>query len=167
MVKEFMGKIPQISKDAFVAENAVIIGETEISQDASVWFGCCLRADNDKIQIGKGSNVQDLSVIHVDYDLPCIIGENVTVGHKCIIHGAKIDDNVLVGMGSILMDGCSIGKNTIIGAGTLISAGKQIPEGVLVLGSPGKIIRELTEEEVKMITHSSESYIKKSKQYMK
>lgn len=167
MNMDFLGSSPQISDSAFCAPNAMLIGSVSVSDDASIWFGACIRADNESIYIGKGTNIQDLTTIHVDDDTPVWIGDFVTVGHGCIIHGATIADNVLVGMGSIVMDGARIGKNTIIGAGSLIPMGKEIPSGVLVVGRPGKVIRELTEEEIAGITKSAEGYVEKSKKYMK
>lgn len=164
---EFLGSSPKISEEAFCAPNAVIIGSATILEDASVWFGACVRADNEKIHIGKGTNIQDLTVIHVDDVTPVWIGDYVTVGHSCIIHGATIEDNVLVGMGSVVMDGAKIAKNTIIGAGSLVPMGKEYPSGVLVMGRPAKIVRELTEDEIEGITKSAQGYIEKSKKYMK
>lgn len=164
---EFLGSSPQISKDAFCAPNAVIIGSATIMEDASIWFGACVRADNEKIHIGKGTNIQDLTVIHVDDVTPVWIGDYVTVGHSCIIHGATIEDNALIGMGSVVMDGAKIGKNTIVGAGSLVPMGKEFPSGVLVMGRPAKIIRELTQEEIEGISKSAKGYIEKSKKYMK
>ncbi|WP_028830288.1 gamma carbonic anhydrase family protein [Proteocatella sphenisci] len=163
---EFMGNSPNISKNAFCAPNAAIIGSAEISDDASIWFGACIRADNNKIFIGKGTNIQDLTIIHVDDDTPVHIGENVTVGHSCIIHGANIEDNVLVGMGSLIMDRAKVGRDTIIGAGSLIPSGKEIPSGVLVMGRPAKVVRELTQEEILSITKSAVDYAANSKKYI-
>lgn len=167
MELDFLGKSPIISEGAYIAPSAVLIGDIEIQRDVSIWFNTVIRADNDKVFIGEGSNIQDLTLIHVDKNIPVYIGKNVTVGHKCIIHGAKIGDNTLIGMGSILMDKVEVGENTIIGAGTLIPAGKKIPSGVLVMGSPGKVIRDLTSEEVQSITASAKNYTEHSKKYIK
>ncbi len=167
MIIEFLGNYPQISEKAFCAPNATLIGSATVLEDASIWFSACVRADNEKIHIGKGTNIQDLTIIHVDDTTPVWIGNYVTIGHSCIIHGAYIEDNVLVGMGSIVMDGAKIGKNTVIGAGSLIPMGKEYPEGVLVMGRPAKIVRELTAEEIEGITKSAQGYIEKSKKYMK
>lgn len=167
LVMEFLGKRPQISENAFCAFNAVIIGSATVEEDANIWFGACIRADNESIYIGKSTNIQDLTTIHVDDTTPVWIGDFVTVGHGCIIHGATIENNVLVGMGSVVMDGAKIGSNTIIGAGSLVAMGKEIPSGVLVMGRPAKVIRELTEDEILGITKSAEGYVEKSKKYMK
>lgn len=159
MIKDYKGNSPDISNCCFLAENSDVIGSVYIGEKSSIWYGSILRADLGSITIGEGSNIQDSCVIHVDKDFPVIIGNNVTVGHKVIIHGAKIDDNVIVGMGSILMDGVKVGKNTIIGAGSLLPQGKEFPDGVLILGSPGKVVRNLSEDEIKSIEESAKHYV--------
>lgn len=164
---KFMDSSPCVSEDAYVAQGAILIGDIQISKNASVWFNCVIRADNAQVSIGENSNIQDLTMIHVDKNIPVYIGKNVTIGHKCIIHGAKISDNSLIGMGSILMDNVEIGENTIVGAGTLIPNGKKVPSGVLVMGSPYKIIRELSEEEINSIAVSANNYAEHSKKYIK
>lgn len=163
---KYNDKNPIISKESFTAENSSIIGEVILEDHSSIWFGAVLRADVNTIKIGKGTNIQDNCTVHVDDDYDVIIGENVTVGHNAIIHGCKIGDNSLIGMGSIILDGATIGSNTIIGAGSLVTSNKEIPSGVLCLGSPAKVIRELTEEEIISIKNSSKHYIELSKEYM-
>ncbi len=167
MVIKYLNKEPFIEENVFCAENATLIGEIVIEKDASIWFNSVLRADNELIKIGEGSNIQDNCTIHVDEGFSVIVGKGVTVGHNVILHGCKVGDNSIIGMGSILLDGAEIGENTIIGAGSLVTSGKKIPSGVLCLGSPAKVIRELTEEEVQSIRNSSNHYIDKSKKYMK
>jgi len=167
MIKKYLDKEPHIEENVFCAENATLIGEVIIEEDASIWFNTVLRADNELIKIGQGSNIQDNCTVHVDEGFSVIVGKGVTVGHNVILHGCKICDNSLIGMGSILLDGVEIGGNTIIGAGSLVTSGKKIPSGVLCLGSPAKVIRELTEEEIQSIRNSSSHYIDKSKKYMK
>ena len=120
-----------------------------------------------KIVIGANTNIQENSVVHVDTNSPCIIGKNVTIGHGAIIHGCSISDNVLVGMGSIILNNAKIGKNTIIGAGSLVTQGKSFPEGVLILGNPAKVVRELTDDEIKNIQKSADNYVNLSKRYKK
>ena len=120
-----------------------------------------------KIVIGANTNIQENSVVHVDINSPCIIGKNVTIGHGAIIHGCSISDNVLVGMGSIILNNAQIGKNTIIGAGSLVTQGKSFPEGVLILGNPAKVVRELTDDEIKSIKKSADNYVNLSKRYKK
>jgi carbonic anhydrase/acetyltransferase-like protein (isoleucine patch superfamily) len=142
-------KFPKISKKSFVASSADVIGDVIIKDFASIWFGVVIRGDISGITIGECSNVQDGAVIHTDEGEDVYIGENVSVGHRCIIHGCHIDNNCLIGMGSIILNGAVIGENTIIGAGSLITQNKVIPKGVLCMGSPAKVIRELTEDEIK------------------
>lgn len=127
---------------------------------SSVWFGAVVRAENDQIVIGEGSNIQDGSVLHVDPGYPLSIAKNVTVGHKVMLHGCSIGQQSLIGIGSILLNSCVIGKNSLVGANTLIPEGKEYPDGVLILGSPGKVVRELTTEEQKKLMSAAESYQK-------
>ena len=154
--------VPQVAEDAFVAHNAVLVGDTRIASGASVWYGAVLRADNNFISVGKNSNVQDLVVIHADEETPTIIGENVSVGHGAIIHSAKIDDNSLIGMGAIILNGVHIGKNCLIGAGALVTGKADIPDGSLVIGSPARVKRPLTEEEIEELKENADEYIKAS-----
>lgn len=143
----------------WVAPSAVLIGRVRLLNNASVWFGAVLRGDNDWIVVGENSNVQDNSVIHTDPGLPTTIGANVTVGHRVILHSTTIGDNSLIGMGSTLLNRSRIGRNCLIGANTLISEGKNIPDGSLVLGSPGRVVRQLSENELAMLKLSAEVYV--------
>ena len=167
MIKGFDGINPTIDNSAFVAESADIIGDVVIEKDANIWYNTVLRGDANKIIVGENSNVQDGSIVHCGEESPTIIGKNVTIGHGAIIHGCNIADNVLVGMGSIILNGARIGKNTIIGAGSLITQGKSFEEGVLVLGNPAKVIRKLTDEEIKSIQKSADNYVALSNKYKK
>lgn len=147
IIKPYNGKVPKIAASAFIADGAVIIGDVEIGEQASVWYNCVLRADVGMIRVGARSNVQDGSVVHMTTDLShAIIGEEVTIGHKAIIHGATVHDGALIGMGSILLDNAVIGTESLVGAGTLVSARSQIPPYSLVLGQPGKVVRQLGEQ---------------------
>jgi len=159
MLKEYKGKKPQISNANFVAETADIIGDVKLDESVNVWYNTVIRGDVNQINIGKRTNVQDLSVIHVDTAYATNIGEDVTIGHQCIIHGCTIDDRVLVGMGSIIMNGALIESDVIIGAGTLIPQNKKIPSKSLVIGSPGKVIRTLTDAELEDIKASASDYV--------
>jgi carbonic anhydrase/acetyltransferase-like protein (isoleucine patch superfamily) len=134
-------------------------------QNASIWFGAVLRGDNDVITIGENSNVQDLSVLHVDPGFPLTIGKNVTVGHKVMLHGCEIGDNSLVGINSVILNGAKIGKNCLIGANSLISENKVIPDGSLVMGSPGKVVKQLTEDQMKGLEMSALHYVENFKRY--
>lgn len=167
MIIDYLDNKPEINSESFCAPNATIIGKCIINKDAGIWFNTVLRADNEVINIGEGTNIQDNCTVHVDYGYPVNVGKNVTVGHNVVLHGCKIGDNSLIGMGSILLDGVEIGENVIIGAGSLVTSGKKIPAGVLCLGSPAKIIRELTDEEIKSIKESAKHYVEKSKDYIK
>ncbi len=158
-------KTPEIATDAWVAPGAVIIGDVQLRSKSSVWFGAVIRADNDSVVIGEGSNIQDGSIIHIDPGYPLRLHEKVTVGHKVMLHGCTVKDRSLIGIGSILLNGCVIGKNSIVGANTLIPEGKEYPDGVLILGSPGKVVRELTEEQQQSLEDAAQHYIANAKMY--
>ena len=143
----------------WVAPDAVLIGRVRLLKNASVWFGAVLRGDNDLIEIGENSNVQDNSVVHTDPGLPTLIGANVTVGHNVILHSATIGDNSLIGMGSILLNRCKIGANCLIGAGTMITEGKEIPDNSMVVGAPGRVVRQLTESQLAVLKMSAAVYV--------
>lgn len=167
MVMEFEGVTPKIYENTYISESVDIIGKVEILENANIWFGTRLRGDMNNIVIGRNTNIQENSVVHVDSNSPCIIGNNVTIGHGAIIHGCNIADNVLVGMGSIILNNAKIGNNTIIGAGSLITQGKEFPEGVLILGNPAKVVRKLTQAEIESIQCSADNYVRLSKKYKK
>lgn len=151
--------LSKMAKDVFVAKSADIIGDVKVGDDSSIWYQTVLRGDQQPITIGKRSNIQDGTVIHCDPTHPTIVGDNVSVGHKAILHGCEIDDNVIVGMGSIILNGAKIGKNSIIGAGSLITQNKEFEPGKLILGSPAKAVRDLTEEEIKSIEENADEYL--------
>lgn len=167
MIMDFEGVTPRINKNTYISESVDIIGKVNVEENVNIWFGTRLRGDMNNIIIGENTNIQENSVVHVDINSPCIIGKNVTIGHGTIIHGRSISDNVLVGMGSIILNNAKIGKNTIIGAGSLVTQGKEFPEGVLILGNPAKVIRQLTEAEIESIQRSADNYVSLSKKYKK
>lgn len=167
MIQKFMGKTPKIHTSAYIAEASSIIGDVSIGKDSSVWPSVVLRADVDKILIGKNSNVQDASVVHPNIGQPVKIGDNVTVGHSVVIHGSTIGDNCLLGMGSIILDGAIIGKNCIIGAGALVTQNKVIPEGSMVLGFPAKAVRSLTAREIKDLEKRAKDYVRLKNVYIR
>jgi carbonic anhydrase/acetyltransferase-like protein (isoleucine patch superfamily) len=142
----------------FVAENATIVGDVTLGKNTGIWFGAVLRADNDSITVGDGSNIQDNCVVHVSDKHPVTIGKNVSIGHGAIVHGCTIKDRVLVGMGAIILNGAEIGEDTIIGAGAVVTENKIIPPGSLVMGVPGKVIKELTEDQKRSIERNAEIY---------
>lgn len=147
LVLSYGDKKPAIGADVFIAHHASVIGEVTLGDNVSIWFGAVLRGDIAPVRVGRGSNVQDNSVCHVGDDDPCIIGSNVVVGHNCILHGCTIEDDCLIGMGAIVLNKAVIGKGSVVGAGALVTQETVIPPYSLVLGSPAKVRRELTEEE--------------------
>ena len=157
-IYELDGVRPTIADTAWIAPDANIIGNVVIEEGASVWFGCTLRGDNEKIVIGKGTNVQENTVMHTDLGYPLVIGENCTIGHKVMLHGCKIADNALIGMGATVLNGAKIGSNCLIGANALVTEGKEIPEGSLVMGAPGKVVRELDDAARKGLAFSALHY---------
>lgn len=160
MIKEYKGIEPKIDETAFIAESADVVGQVNIERNANIWYGTVLRADDNYITVGENTNIQDGSIVHISEKFPTIIGKNVTVGHKSIIHGCEIGDNTLIGMGSIVLDGAKVGEFTLLGAGSLVPPGKEIPSGVLAMGSPAKVIRELSDEEKENLTNSALKYVK-------
>ena len=158
---------PGLPKDGeyWVAPSASVIGNVQLKTNASIWFGAVLRGDNDTIVIGENSNVQDNSVLHTDHGYPLVIGPNVTIGHMVMIHGATVGEGSLIGIGAIVLNGARIGRNCIVGAGALITEGKQIPDGSLVLGSPGRVARAVTEAETAMIANAAQHYVDNWKRY--
>ncbi|RDY23045.1 gamma carbonic anhydrase family protein [Romboutsia maritimum] len=159
MIKAYQGIEPKIDETAFIAPSADIIGEVIIEKNANIWYNVVIRSEEQKIVIGENTNIQDGSVVHIGYGFDTIVGKNVTVGHKAIIHGCKIGDNTLIGMGAVVLDGAEVGEFTLLGAASLVPPGKKIPSGVLAMGSPAKVVRELTEEEKKNLTNSAMKYI--------
>ena len=155
--------IPQIDDAAWVAPDANVIGKILIEADASVWFCSTLRGDNELIHVGAGSNIQENVVCHTDMGFPLTIGKGCTIGHKAMLHGCTIGDNSLIGMGATVLNGAKIGKNCLIGAGALIAEGKEIPDGSLVMGMPGKVKRELTEQDIQMLRGSALGYQEKAR----
>jgi carbonic anhydrase/acetyltransferase-like protein (isoleucine patch superfamily) len=151
--------------ECFIAPDAVLIGRVRVLKGASVWFGAVLRGDNDWITVGENSNVQDLSLIHADPGQPVVIGSAVTVGHRVIIHSALVGDNALIGMGAILLNRARIGANSLVGAGALVTEGKEFEPGQMILGSPAKAIRALTEEQIAGIGLSAQTYVANAKRF--
>lgn len=150
--------LPQ-SGNFWIAPSAEVMGNVILKENASVWYGCVLRGDNDPIIIGENTNVQDLSVIHTDIGAPVTIGANVTIGHRVILHGCEIGDDTLIGMGSTILNRVRIGRNCIIGANALIPEGKEIPDNSLVMGAPGKVIKDVSEMQLQVIKMSAHHYV--------
>lgn len=164
---EYKGKKPEIGKNVFIAEGAIIIGDVKIGDDSNVWFNTVIRGDMNYIRIGSQSSIQDLVLIHVSRQgPPVIIGDRVTIGHKATIHGSKIDNNVLIGMGAILLDGTEIGEFSVVAAGTVITENTKIPPYSLVAGVPGKIKKTFTEEEAKRFDYFHKHYLELKEDYL-
>ena len=158
-------RVPRIDPSAFVYENATIIGLVEIGRDVNIWPCAVIRGDNEPIVIGDGSNVQECCVLHTDPGFPLTIGRNVTVGHQVMLHGCTIGEGSLIGIKAVMMNHVRIGRNCLIGANTLITEGKEIPDRSLVIGSPGKIVRQLTDEEVAVLLWNADHYVSNFKRY--
>lgn len=158
-------KSPQLGRNAWIAPNATLIGDIHLAANASIWWNATLRGDNDPIHIGENSNIQDGSVLHTDEGVPMHIGANVTVGHLVMLHGCTIGDGSLIGIGSVILNRAKIGKSCIVGANTLIPEGKVFPDRVLIVGSPGKVVRELSDEEVGKLLKSAAHYVNNAQRY--
>jgi len=167
MLYDLENKKIQNSGDNWVAPNATIIGDVKLEKNTSIWFNATLRGDIENIHVGEGSNIQDGSVLHTDPGYPLKIGRNVTVGHLVMLHGCTIGDNSLIGIGAVILNNAKIGNNCVIGAKSLITENKEIPDNSLVVGSPGRVIRKVTEEEVKAIKENAIRYQENWKKYLK
>jgi carbonic anhydrase/acetyltransferase-like protein (isoleucine patch superfamily) len=171
LIRPFKGVTPKIDPSAFIAENAVIIGDVEIGPDSSIWYGVVIRGDVNKIRIGANTNIQDGTVIHVDAQgehwegIPTLIGDNVTVGHKALLHACTIESNAFVGMGSIVLDGAVVEEGAMLAAGAVLTPKKRIPKGQLWAGAPAKYFRDLTTEQTDYFTVSADHYAWLAKQY--
>lgn len=161
----YRGQVPRIGSDVFIADGAQVIGRVTLADHASVWFNAVLRADMDDILVGARSNIQDNSTVHVDYGIPAVIGEDVTIGHAVTLHACTVERQVLVGMNAVLLTGCHIGWGSIIGANALVTEGKMIPPRSLVLGSPGRVVREVTDEELDGLLRSASHYVMESRHF--
>ncbi|SCG83554.1 putative protein MJ0304 [Proteiniborus sp. DW1] len=167
MIIEYEGIKPNIHETCFIAESAEVIGKVVLGEYTSIWYNCVLRGDENTITIGNNTNIQDGTVIHISKDYNTEIGDYVTVGHNAIVHACKIGNNVLVGMGAIILDGAEIQDNVLIGAGSIVTTGKQIPSGSLVLGSPAKVVRSLTDDEIEQLKQSAKDYVKYAEKHKK
>jgi carbonic anhydrase/acetyltransferase-like protein (isoleucine patch superfamily) len=150
---------PDMADSAWVADNAQVIGDVHMAADSSVWFSSVVRGDTATIRIGEGTNIQDGSVLHADVGIPLTIGKHVTVGHMVQLHGCTVGDESLIGIGAIVLNGAKIGKNCLVGAGSLVTEGKEFPDGSMILGSPAKVVRELTPEQIEGLRRSAQHYV--------
>ena len=156
---------PRLAETAWVADSAQVIGNVELAEGASIWFGAILRGDNEPMRIGRNSNVQDGSMLHSDPGSPLTLGENVTVGHQVMLHGCTVGDGSLIGIKAVVLNGAKIGKNCLVGAGSLVTEGKEFPDGSMILGSPAKVVRELTPEQIAGLSRAAQHYVDNAKRY--
>ena len=158
-IYELDGLIPQIADSAWVADSAQVMGHVALGEDASIWFGTVIRGDTSIITIGARTNVQDGSVLHADVGMPLVLGSDVTVGHKVMLHGCTVGDGSLIGIGAVVLNGAKIGKGCLVGAGSLVTEGKEFPDGSMIMGSPAKVVRELTPEQIEGLRQSAKHYV--------
>jgi carbonic anhydrase/acetyltransferase-like protein (isoleucine patch superfamily) len=158
---------PSIADSAWVADTAVVIGNVTMHENASLWFGAVARGDTSHITIGKNSNVQDNAVLHADVGVPLVIGDNVTVGHQVMLHGCTVGDGSLIGIGAIVLNHAKIGKNCLVGAGALVTEGKEFPDGSMIIGSPAKAVKQLSEAQIAGLKESAAHYVDNAAQYRK
>lgn len=156
---------PTLAPDAYVAPGATVIGDVHLAPESSVWFGAVLRGDVERLTIGRGSNIQDNSVLHSDPGAPLVLGERVTVGHMVMLHGCHVGDGALIGVGAVVLNHARIGADCLVGARALVTEGKEFPDGVLILGSPARVVRELAPEEIARIHATNARYIERAKRY--
>ncbi|MEP6873095.1 MAG: gamma carbonic anhydrase family protein [Burkholderiales bacterium] len=156
---------PRLADTAWVADSAQVIGNVELADGASIWFGAILRGDNEVMRIGRNSNVQDGSMLHSDPGSPLTLGDNVTVGHQVMLHGCSVGDGSLIGIKAVVLNGAKIGKNCLVGAGSLITEGKEFPDGSMIMGAPAKVVRELTPEQIAGLSRAAQHYVDNAKRY--
>ena len=156
---------PTLAPTAWVADSAQVIGNVELGEGASVWFGAVLRGDNERLTVGPGTNIQDGSVVHSDHGYPCALGANVTVGHQVMLHGCTVGDGSLIGIQAVVLNGAKIGRNCLVGAGALVTEGKEFPDGSMIIGSPARVVRALSDEQIAAMQQGAAHYIENAKRY--
>lgn len=164
-IYELDGVAPRMADSAWVADSAQVMGNVVLAEDSSVWFGATLRGDTETITVGRGSNVQDGSVMHADIGYPLTVGDNVTVGHMVMLHGCTIGDESLIGIGATVLNGAIIGKNCLVGAGSLVTEGKTFPDGSMIMGTPAKVVKTLTPEQIEGLRRSAQHYVENAQRY--
>ena len=164
-IYEIEGIVPRVSDSAWVADSAQVMGSVELNDEVSVWFGVVIRGDTETIQIGRRTNIQDLSVLHADAGMPLTVGEGVTVGHKVMLHGCTIGDGSLIGIGAVVLNGARIGKHCLVGAGSLVTEGKEFPDGSMILGSPAMAVRSLTAEQLASLQEIAQQYVDNARRF--
>ncbi len=165
MIRVFRGRWPAVSPSAYVDESAQVIGDVVIGDRSSIWCNVTVRGDVNKIRIGAETSIQDNTCLHIDYNIPLIIGDRVTVGHSCTVHGCTVEDDCLIGMGATILSGARIGAGSIVAAGALVTEGQQIPERSVVMGAPGKVKRQTTDEDLQRMRANAERYVQLSREY--
>lgn len=166
-IYELDGHTPHLGQNAYVADSAQVIGKVTLEENASVWFGTIIRGDSEHIKIGRNSNIQDASVLHADEGVPLTLGENVSVGHKVMLHGCTVGDGSLIGIGAVVLNHARIGKNCLVGAGALVTEGKEFPDGSMILGSPAKAVKQLTPEQIAGLQRIAKHYVENAERYRK
>ncbi|HBJ98587.1 MAG TPA: gamma carbonic anhydrase family protein [Delftia acidovorans] len=164
-IYELDGVAPEVAASAWGADSAEVMGNVQLAEDASIWFGAVLRGDCESISIGEGSNIQDASVLHADLGKPLVVGRHVTVGHQVMLHGCTIGDESLIGIGAVVLNGAKIGRNCLVGAGALITEGKEFPDGSMIIGSPAKAVRQLTPEQIEGLRRSAQHYVDNARRF--
>lgn len=164
-IYQLEGIAPRISDSAWVADSAQVMGNVELAEDASIWFGVVVRGDTEIIRIGQRTNIQDLCVLHADVGMPLTVGDDVTVGHQVMLHGCTIGDGSLIGIGAVVLNGAKIGKGCLVGAGSLVTEGKEFPDGSMILGRPAKVVRQLTPEQLEGLRLSAQHYVSNARRF--
>ena len=164
-IYELDGRAPKLGAGAWVAESAEVIGNVELGENASVWPGCVLRGDCEAIRVGANTNIQDLSVLHADFGIPLVLGDNVSVGHQAMLHGCTVGDGSLIGIQAVVLNGAKIGKGCLVGAGAVVTEGKEFPDNSLILGAPAKVVRTLTEQDLNRLLASADNYATRGQRY--
>ena len=166
-IYELDGHAPQLGKNAYIADSAEVIGRVTLEENASVWSGTIIRGDSDHIRIGRNSNIQDGSVLHADEGVPLTLGDNVSVGHKVMLHGCTVGDGSLIGIGAVVLNHAKIGKNCLVGAGSLVTEGKEFPDGSMILGSPAKAVKQLSPEQIAGLQRIAQHYVDNAERFRK
>lgn len=164
-IYELDGVAPEVADTAWIADSAQVMGRVKLGEGASVWFGSVVRGDTESISIGENSNIQDASVLHADFGKPLVVGCNVTVGHQVMLHGCTIGDGSLIGIGAVVLNGAKIGKGCLVGAGSLVTEGKEFPDGSMILGSPAKVVKQLSPEQIEGLRQSAQNYVDNARRF--
>lgn len=164
-IYELDGICPNVADSAWVADSAEVMGDVTLGNQVGIWFGVVVRGDTDAIRIGERTNIQDLSVLHADVGMPLSIGSGVTVGHKAMLHGCTVGDDSLIGIGAVVLNGAKIGKGCLVGAGSLVTEGKEFPDGSMIIGSPAKVVRQLTPEQLEGLRQSAQHYVANAQRF--